>query len=87
MRKKVRQILQSLGRLSATVEAERYRITRDLARRLAAPPLAAEAYPAVLDHLQAELLALETDLSAAEDAYVEAQARPKELSQRRRIAL
>ncbi len=48
-RKSVRDLLQSLGRLRATVEAERARIARDLARRLAAPPGAAPAYRAVFE--------------------------------------
>ncbi len=85
-RKSVRQVLQSIGRLRVTVETEGTRIARGLARRLAAPPAAAELYPLVLGHLEAELLALLTDLAAAEDAYAAAKAQPPKLRARRDVA-
>ncbi len=85
-RKPARELLRSLRRLRATVEVERARIARDLAGRLAAPPGVAGAYSPVLAHLEAELLVLETDLAAAEDAYVEKKQLPIELRRRRHDA-
>ncbi len=82
-RKSVRQILESIGRLRATVRSERVRIGRRLAERLAAPTRAAQAYSLVLAHLEAELAAIETDLAAAEDAYGNLKHRPAELRRRR----
>ncbi len=82
-RKSVRDLLQSLAQLRATVEAERARLARDLGRRLAAPPGAAPAYRAVFEHLEAELLALESQLAAAEDAYAAEKPRPGKLRERR----
>ncbi len=85
-RKPARELLQSLRRLRCTVEAERARIARDLAGRLAAPPGATGAYSSVLSHLEAEILALETDLAAAEDAYLEEKPLPAKLRRRRNAA-
>ncbi len=82
-RKPVREILQSLGQLRRTVVAERLQLARDLGGRLAAPREAANAYRAVLAHLEAELLSLETDLAAAEDAYGAEKQRPTAFRRRR----
>ncbi len=75
MRKSVRDLVSAIGRLRATIEVQRHRIARRLGERLAASPRAAEAYPPVLEHLEAELATLEADLVAAENAYLEAKQR------------
>ncbi len=82
-RKSVRQLLKSLGRLRKTVEIERDRISQRLGGRLAAPPGAAGAHLAVLQHLEAELAALVADLAAAEDKYALVKQRPGELRRQR----
>ncbi len=86
MRKPARELLKSLRRLRCTVEAERARIARHLAGRLAAPPGSAGAYLSVLAHLEAELLALEADLAAAEHAYLEKKQLPPKLRRYRDVA-
>ncbi len=85
-RKPARELLKTFRRLRGKVEAERARIARDLSGRLAAPPGSAAAYFSVLSHLEAEIVALETDLAAAEDAYVEEKQLPPKLRRRRDYA-
>lgn len=82
-RKSVRALLKSIGQLRATVAAERALIARRLAARPAAPPAAAGAYPLVLEHLGAELLALETGLATAEDGYAMVKQLPADLRRER----
>ena len=43
-RKRVRDLLDAIGRLRTTIDVERHRLAGRLAGRLAAPPQAAEAY-------------------------------------------
>ena len=82
-RNRVRDLLKSLDRLRRKVETQSARIARGLASRPAAPPGAAGLYAQVLAHLAAELHALETDLGAAEEAYLLAKERPGEPCERR----
>ncbi len=87
MRRKLAQkLLKSLGRLRSTTRLYRDDIARDLGRRLAAPHAAVVAYRPVLQHLEAEITALELDLARAEDAYAAEKERPAELRERRRRA-
>ncbi len=82
-RKSVRLLLKGIGELRTTLKAQRARIGRRLATRLAAPPGVGPAYGPVLQHLEAELVALETDLAAAEDRYALVKQRPCELRRKR----
>ncbi len=82
-RKSVRKVLKSIAQLRATLRSERDRIGGRLGQRLGAPIGAAQAYRTVLEHLEAELAALDTDLADAEDAYARVKQRLAELRQRR----
>ncbi len=68
-RKATRERLARGSRLRRRVRAERDTLVRRLANRPAAPPDAEPIYEALLDHMTAELAAVESRLEAAETAY------------------
>lgn len=84
MRKPISKLLKSIVRLRATLQAFRDGIVRQLAER---PAAAGTSYGPVFDHLQAELAAVEPELSVAEDAYDVAQFRAGELREKRGLAV
>ncbi len=74
-RKPVRKLLERIAERRTNLRSSRAHLVRRLAARPAAPPGAAGAYGLVLDHLDAELAAVETGVTAAEDGYVQARER------------
>ena len=74
-RKAVDKRLKSIARLRTVIASSRDRLSCRLAERPAAPRVERFSYGPVLDHLQAELAAVERRLTAAECAYAADQAK------------
>ncbi len=79
----VARFLETVARLRAILYSARAPIARGLASRPAAPRGLKRAYLPVFDHFQAEVVAVERDLAAAEDARAAAELRPGELRRQR----
>ncbi len=74
-RKPARQLLERAARRRATLRTSGARLAQRLSARAGAPPELVRAYDLVLDHLAAELAAVESGVTAAEDAYIAARER------------